>query len=140
MQGDDLGYRLGGDRERVVGLSEGIEKREFGVDFAQSLVVDDEQGVDVLRHLLHAVECLVNLAVAFEAEGDGDDAHGEDAHLLRLLCDDGCCAGASATAHAGGDEGHARAIVEHVVDVLQAFLGGGTCLFGTVAGAKTLTA
>ena len=140
MDGDDLGNRLGSDGEGVVGLAEGIEEGEVGVDLAQPLVVDDEQGIDVLRHLLHAVESLVNLAVALESEGDGDDAHGEDAHLLRHLSDDGGCAGAGAAAHAGGDEGHAGAVAEHILDLVEAFLCSSTGTGRTVAGAKAFMA
>ena len=87
----------------------------------------------MLRHFLYAVQCLVNLLVALEAERYGNDAHGQDAHVLRHFCDDGCCTGARASAHSGGDEGHARAVVQHVVDVLQAFLGSGLGLGGPVA-------
>ena len=110
VDGDNLGNRLGCHRERVVGLAESIVDREVGIDAAQALVVDDEQGIDVLGHLLHAVEGLVNLLVALETEGDGDDAYGEDAHLLGDLGDDGCGTGAGAATHAGGDEGHAGAV------------------------------
>ena len=107
--------------------------RKVGIDGTQALVVDHEQGVYVVGHALHAVEGLVYFLVAFEAEGYGDDAHGEDAHFLGHLGNDGCCAGAGAAAHASGDEGHAGAVVEHALDVFGALLGSGACLGGTVA-------
>ena len=140
MDGDDLGYGLGGDAERVVGLAEGVEHGELGVYLAQAFVVDDQEGVDVLRHLLDTVQCLVNLAVALEAEGNGDDAYGEDAHLLRHAGNDGSGSGARAAAHAGSDEGHARAVVKEVLDVVQALFGSGSRLFGAVAGTKSFLA
>ena len=82
VNGDDFRDRLGGHGERVVGLAESCHEREVGIDLTQTLVVDDEQCVNVFCHLLDAVECLVNLLGTLEAEGYGDDADGEDAHLL----------------------------------------------------------
>ena len=109
--GDDLSNALCCHAQGVVGLAEGIEHGELGVDGTQTLVVDDEQGVDMLRHLLHAVERLVDLAVALEAERYGHDAHGEDAKLLGDACYDGRCTCACAASHASCDERHLGAVV-----------------------------
>ena len=140
MHGDDFGDAACGDAQGVVGFLEGREDVELGVDFAEALVVDDEQGIDVLRYLLYAVEGLVNLLVALEDKGYGDDAHGQNAHAFGLACHDGCGTGACATAHAGGDEDHLGAIVEHAAYVLYALFGGLSGAFGSVAGAKALLA
>ncbi len=94
----------------------------------------------MFRHLFHAVEGLVDLLRSFETEGDGDDAHGEDAQFLADACDDGCCSGAGASAHAGGDECHLGAVAEHVAHVLKAFFGGLARLFGLVASTESLFA
>ena len=47
---------------------------------------------------------------AFEVEGLGDHADGQDAALARALGDDRRRAGAGAAAHAGGDEHHVGAV------------------------------
>ena len=133
VYGNDLGNGLGGDAERVVGLAEGGRQREVGIDFTEALVVDDEQGIDVLGHLLYAVERLVNLLGTLEAEGDGDDTYGKDAHLLGDACDDRSSTSTRAAAHAGGDEGHARAVAQHGFDVVEAFFGSLPCALRLVA-------
>jgi hypothetical protein len=38
VNGDDLGDGLGSDAERVVGLAEGIEYGQLGIDLAQALL------------------------------------------------------------------------------------------------------
>ena len=102
-------------------LKSSVEHGQVGVDFAQSLVVDDEQCIDVLRHFFHAVEGLVDFTGTFEAERNRDDADGENFEFLGNLGDDGCCARAGSTTHSGDDEGHARAVAEHFADVVARF-------------------
>ena len=82
VNGDDFGNRLGCNAQSVVGLSKGIEYRELWINLAEALVVDNQQSVDVLRHLLDTIESLVDLAVALETEGDGNDTNGKNAQLL----------------------------------------------------------
>ena len=82
MYGDNLCNRLGGNAQGVIGLAEGIEHGELWINLAQTLIVDHQQGVDMLLHLLYAVEGLVDLTVAFETEGDGDDTNGQNTQLL----------------------------------------------------------
>ncbi len=138
MHRDYLRYALGGDAKSVVGLVESIEYAHLGVNFAQSLVVDYEQRIHVLCHLLNPIESLVDLACALEAERDGDDAHREDAHVLANAGYHGSCASARATAHARRDERHARAVVELIFYLLQALLGSRTRPVWPVACAKPL--
>ena len=73
------------------------------------------------------------LAVALEAERYGHDAHGEDAQLLGDACYDGRCTCACAAAHAGCDERHLGAVVQHLAHRLKA-------LFGCLAGFRWLVA
>ena len=82
MNGDDFRNRLRGHRQRVIGLSEGIEYGQLRIDFAKALIVDDQQGVHMLRHLLYAVEGLIDFLRSFEAEGDGDNADGQDTEFF----------------------------------------------------------
>ena len=94
----------------------------------------------MLLHLFNTVEGLVYLTVALKTEGDGDNAYGEDAHLLGDARNDGCCTRSGTTTHAGGDKGHAGAVVQHLLDVFQTLLCGHTGLLGTVTGTKTFLA
>ena len=77
------------------------------VDVAETLVVDDEEGIDFLGEQVKAVESLVDLLLAFEKEGDGHDTDREDAFLLGFVGDDRRCTGSCAAAHTCGDEHHA---------------------------------
>ena len=94
----------------------------------------------MLGHLLHAVERLVDLAGALKAERNGYDTHGEDAHLLAHLSDDGSGSGACSATHTCGDERHLRAVVEHAAYVVDALCGCLTGALGTVAGSKAFLA
>ena len=136
VYGDDLRDALSSHGERIVGLAEGIEHGEFGINGTQALVVDHQQGIDMLLHLLHTVEGLVDLTVALKAEGDSDDTDGEDAQFFGDAGDDGRCTRAGAAAHTGGDECHTGAVGEHSADVLDALFGGQTGLLGLVACAE----
>ena len=93
----------------------------------------------MLRHLFHAVEGLVNLLLAFETEGDGDDTYSEDAQFFRHAGDDGSSTGAGATTHAGGDERHLRAVVEHALQRAFTLFGSGTRSLGLVACSQTFS-
>ena len=140
MGGDNLGNALGCHAQCVVGLGKGVEQGEFRIDFAQALIVDDEQGIYVFRHLLHAVEGLIDLLVALEAERNRDDAHGEDVQLLAHTGYHGSGPRACAATHTGRDESHLGAVVEHVLDVVDGLLGRLTGTFGFVAGTESLLA
>ena len=94
----------------------------------------------MLGHLLNAVEGLVYLLGALEAERNGDDAHGENVHVLAGLGNDGRGTRTGAAAHAGGDEGHLGAVVEHAADVVDALEGGLAGARRTVSGPETLLA
>ena len=94
----------------------------------------------MFRHLLDTIQCLVDLAVALETEGNGDDTYGQDAHLLRDARNDRRSTGTCTTTHTGCDKGHTGAVVQHFLDFIEALLSGSTCLFGLVAGTESLLA
>ncbi len=73
---------------------------------------------------------------AFEVEGLGDDADGEDAHVAGDAGDRGSSAGAGAAAHAGGDEHHVGAL-QMVADLVDHLLRGGAPDLRLGAGAET---
>ena len=135
LLGDDFGDGRGGGGEDVVGRFEGAFKFEVGIDFDEAFVVDNHDCVDILAHLLGAGERFVDFAHAFEHEGDGDDADGEQPALFGDTSHDGAGTGTGTAAHTGGDEHHVEVVVEDSGDVGSRFFGGGLCNGGIVAGA-----
>ena len=89
-------------------------------------------------HLLDTIQCLVNLLVSFESEGNGDDADGKYIHLSGALGHDGSCACSRSATHPCGDECHAGAVGEELLDLIQRFQGGLTSFLRFVAGTQTL--
>ena len=76
---DDFDDGVDGIGESLVGFAEGVEHGEIGIDVEQTLVVDDQQGVYFFGDARHTVESFVNLLGHLELEGNGDNAHCEDA-------------------------------------------------------------
>ena len=85
----------------------------------------------------HTVQSLVYLLVALPAEGDGNDAYGEDIHLLGNAGDGWCRSGTRSATHTGGDEHHLRAVVQHVLHFFDAFFSGFLGLVRAVAGSQS---
>ena len=137
---DDFGNASCGDGERIVGFLKSRENVEVGIYFAQTLVVDDEEGIYVFGDFLHAIEGLVNFAISLKEEGNSDDADRQDAHVFGFACNNRCGTCACTAAHAGCNEDHLRSVVEHLADFLHAFLGGFASAFGSVACAETFLA
>ncbi|MNQ98645.1 hypothetical protein D3C85_1143490 [compost metagenome] len=124
--------------QHLVGHAEGVgEGRALVGDAEQVLVRNDDQGVDVALQLGDAGVRQTHAVTAFEGEGLGHDADGQDAPVAGALGDDGGRAGAGAAAHAAGDEDHVRA-VQVRVDFVSALLGGVHADFGVGAGAEAL--
>ena len=110
-----------------------VERRlEGGVgigDAEQILVRNDDQAVDMPLQLLEPGIGGASAAGAFEGEGPGHDADGQDATGARRPGDDRRGAGAGAAAKSGGDEAHMGA-VEDAIDLGEQFLGGRTAKLG----------
>ena len=75
--GDDFGDTLGGGEEDVVGHAEGLRHGEVA-EGTELVIVDDDDGVDMLAELLDACEGLLTAFGAFEGEGQGDDGDNQD--------------------------------------------------------------
>ena len=141
--GDNLGDTLGGSEEDVVGHSESFGDVEVAIG-AEFVVVDDDDGVDMLAEFLDACLSLVAAALAFEGEGTSDDGHDEDflifvvveVDALCNLSDDRSSAGAGATTHTGGDEEHLGVVGQGILDVGSLVDGGLAGAFGLVAGTE----
>ena len=107
----------------LVGHRERLDHRGALVrDRQQTLVRDDDEGVDLLAQALDALLGLVRAPPALEGERPGDDADRERAEALGRLGDDRGGAGAGAAALAGGDEDHVGAL-QHLLDLLEVLLG-----------------
>ena len=134
--GDELGDALNTLEEDLVGLLEGVDDADIAVgDLQEAVVGDDDEGVDLLPEVVHAVLGLGGAAAALEGEGAGDHADGQGAQLAGDPGDDGGGARAGAAALAGGDEDHVRAL-QGLADVVLVVLGGLAPDGGVGAGAQ----
>jgi hypothetical protein len=137
-QDHQVGDRPNARVQHLVGHAEGFgEGRALVGDAEQVLVRNDDQGVDVALQLTDAGVGQTHAVTAFEVEGLGDHADGQDAALTGALGDDRGGAGAGAAAHAGGDEDHVSA-VEVLADLREALFSGAHAHFGVRAGAQAL--
>ena len=124
--------------QHVVRHLEGVE--HAGVDFGdlqQSVVRNDDQGIDVVLQELDAELGVFFSLASFEGERLGDHAYGKRAHGLRSLRDDRRSAGTGAAAHAGGDEHHVAAC-DDLLERFQALFRGLLTHFGIAARAQAL--
>ncbi len=139
---DEVGDALGALAQHVVGHAEGLEHGGLLLgEVEQTVIGDDDQGVDVLGEVLDAGGGGLGALAALEGEGLGDDAHGQGAYVvLGNVSDDGSGAGTGATTLACGDEDHVGAgkgtlnLVTAVLSGLGSNLGVGACTqaFGDV--------
>ena len=74
----------------------------------QSVVRNDDQGVDVFRKFGNAFFRLLHSSLTFKAEGFGYDTDGQNAEFPCRFRNDGSRTGAGAAAHTGGNEDHVR--------------------------------
>ena len=108
----------------------------IGIDIAEALVVDNEQGIDILTHLFDALQGFDDFALLLEIEGNGYDAHSEDAHILGNTCHDGRSTCACATAHTCRHEHHLRTVGEELHKVVEIVFGFLLALFRIASSAK----
>src|SRR5262249_55525960 len=121
-----------------VGHGEGVGKGGLLASHAEQVLVrDNQQGVHDLLQVNDTGLGKAHTTLAFKVKRLGDDANGENSKLPRRLRDDGCCSGASAATHAGGDEHQVRA-TQVILNFLDYFLCCGTAHFGLRAGAEAL--
>ena len=110
--------------QHVVGSLKGIHQGDFFLtDHLQALVGDDDQAVNVHQQIGNALLGQTHLALALKGERLGNDANGQNAQIMCHLGHNGCCTGAGAAAHTGGDKDHLGAL-EGIGDLVLAFLSG----------------
>ena len=142
----DVDVRYGGHHVRdcaccrgedIVGFGESFVPVEFGIYFAEAVVVDNQKGIDVLLKTCGACYGAVYLVHTFEEERNGDNAYREDSFLLGHAGDNRCAAGACASAHAGGDKHHLHIAGEQLLYLGYAFEGRLLAHFGFSSGTET---
>ena len=133
---DDFGDSAGGRREDLVGLHEALLEPEVAVDFAEFVVVDNNQRIDVLAKALNALLCLAKAHVAFKSKRSGDDADSEDSEFARGFGDDGSGSRTGSATHARGDEHHFGLGSEGGLNLGVALEGGLLADFGVRAGSE----
>ena len=117
---------------------EGVGEGRLLVGDAEKILVrNDDQGIDMPVQLVDAVVREPHAPVALKREGLGHNANRQDALLACRPGNDGSRPRASAAAHARSDEHHVRT-AQVVVDLVEAFLSGGTTDFGMRARAQPL--
>ena len=125
-------------QEDFVGHLEGVEHRGLVVrDRQQSVVRDDNEGVDLFLQGLDACIGLGRTTLTFESEGASDHTNGECAEALGNLCDNGSCTSAGAATLTGGDEHHVGTL-ERLFDFIDVCVGGGAADVGIGTSAETL--
>ena len=136
-RGDEVGDALHALEQDLVGHLERVEHGGLVVRHReQSVVRDDDEGVDLLLEGLDAGLGLGGAALALEGERPGDHTDGERTEALGDLGDDRGCTGAGAATLAGGDEDHVGAL-EGLLDLLAVRLGGRLADLGIGTGAET---
>ena len=123
--GDEFGDALCGITQNAVGCLKGILDGDVSISIyvAKALVVDDEQRVYALAHLLHAFKSLDDFVSFLKEKGYGDDAYREDALALGYFRYDGGSSRACSSTHAGSDKTHLGVIIEELVDLVLRILG-----------------
>ena len=138
LDGDQVTNTACSRRQRVIGLAERVSEVEVTVDLGQALVVDDEQGIYILTHLIGTGKCLENLLGTLKQEGDGHDTDGEHALLMGDASHNGSRTRTSATTHTSGDKHHLGVVVKELGNLGLALLGGPLGCFGDVASAQAV--
>ena len=125
LNGYQLRNALGGIAQYLVGTAERLLDRDVrvGIDIADALIVNNKNGINVLAHLLHALQRLHNFPFLLKVERYGDDADGEQPHALSHASHHGRSTRACAATHARRDEHHLCAVGEELLDLFKMALG-----------------
>ena len=137
MNGYNLCDTLCSDAQSVVGLAESIKHCKLGIYLAETLVVDNQQRVYVFRHLFDAIQGLIYLLRTLKTEWNRNDSDSEYAQFFRYLSNHRGCSRSRSTTHSGRDKRHSGTVTQHISDVIKAFFGCLSCLFGFVSGPKS---
>src|SRR5690606_33819529 len=105
--GDQVGDALNALQENLVGLTECIKNRYVAIrDRKQTVVRNDNQGVNFIAQRFNAVVCAGCAAATLEGERTGDNTDGQCAKTASNACDDRRATGTGATTFTGGNKDH----------------------------------
>src|SRR5207247_10346247 len=117
---DQVSDSLDALAKHVVGHAERVHDRRVLVDhLEQPVVLDHDQGVDVLTQIADSELGLLRALAALERERPRDDADGDPADLPGELGHGRSSAGPGAATLAGGHEDHVRAL-ERILELVAA--------------------
>ena len=124
LHSDEFRDTLGGITQYLVCQFEGILYGNLGVgiNIAETLVVDDKQGIHVLAHFFYTLQSLDNFLSLLEVERYGDDANGKDAHPFGNTGNDRCGTRTRSTTHSGSNKNHLGSVVQQFLDVFLGIL------------------
>ena len=94
----------------------------------------------MFRHLLYSIKSLVDLAVSFETERNGDDTYCQNTHFLGNTGYDGSGTSSCTTTHSGCDKGHTCSVIKHILNVVKTFLSCLASFFRLVSGSESFLA
>ena len=109
--GDQLSDALNTGEQNLIRGTEGIEHRDTHVrDFQESIIGNNDEGIDLFAQRGHAALSLGRTAVTLEGERTSHNSHRQSAGFAGDACDDRSRTGTRATALTGGHEDHVRAV------------------------------
>ena len=91
--------------------------RRVGIHVAKPLIIDNQNGIHVLPHLIHPLQRPDNLLLLFKAEGNRHDTNRQQPHLAGHARHHWSRPRARSAAHAGSDEHHLRAVAQQMLNV-----------------------
>jgi hypothetical protein len=133
VHGNDFNDASHGYGQHIVAPAKGIDNAKVGIEFDETLVVDDKHGIYIFLHLFKTYQGSLYLALPFEFKGQGDNAYGKQTPGFGFAGNDRGCTGAGSTAQASCDKHHSGVAAKRVDDFIYS-------LFGILAGLLGLTA
>ena len=120
-------------KKNIVSYLERVHECNLLACVLESLVRNDDKGVNIFLELFDTHLCLIHSLLAFKSKGFCYDTHCENAHFLSELCYYGSRACACSAAHTCGYEYHVRAFESFLNNFfalfrsLRAYIGVGAC-------------
>ena len=135
--GDQVGNALHTGEQNLVSGLECVQHGDVTIrNRQQSVVRNNDQGINLIAQSRDTGLSLVGAATAFEGEGAGHHTNGQSAEGAGNTCHDGCATGTGATALTCGHKDHVCAL-EDFLNFLRVILGCLTANLGVCARAKT---
>ena len=136
--GDQVGNALYALTQDAVSHTERFLHGGALVSHSQQFIIRDrDQCINILLEQSDTCFSRAHFLCAFKTERLGNDANGQDPHILGHFGNDGSRAGTGAAAHTSGNEYHVRA-GKHLTDLILVFLSRLHTYFRLSSGTQTL--